>query len=43
MWTEARLSTTSGAVESINEEVAQQRKMGQDEMKNIVDEFLLKD
>ncbi|KAM5530996.1 hypothetical protein V8D89_015323 [Ganoderma adspersum] len=43
IWTEARLSAVIGVVESTDEEVVKQRKMGQDEMISIVDEFLLKD
>ena len=41
IWTEAHLSTTNTVVDSAGEEVVQQRKMGQDEMKGIVDEFIL--
>ncbi|KAI1797223.1 hypothetical protein LXA43DRAFT_935649 [Ganoderma leucocontextum] len=43
IWAEARLSAISAAVESSDEEVVRERKMRQDEMKGIVDEFLLED
>ncbi len=43
IWTEARLSATSADVKANDEEVVRQRKMGQDEMKGIVDECLLED
>ena len=48
MWTEARLSVPAegegvGVVEPTDQEVVRQRKMGQDELKGIVNEFLLDD
>ena len=48
VWTEARLSVPAegegvGVVEPTDQEVVRQRKMGQDELKGIVNEFLLDD
>lgn len=46
VWAEARLSSAAGGGEEIahpHEEIMQKRRVGQDEMKGIVQEFLLDD